>query len=258
MSEKHFGHYPITEIQTFGRELVLWVKAPAIRAAAQPGQFVMVGLGRPRSNFLKRAISIHAVRGDEIALAILQVGDVSRALASLALGDEVELIGPLGQGFDLAVEGVPVAMVAGGIGHAPFRFLAENLKDKTEDLTLYVGGRDKAALAGLDWAKKAGLKVLVATEDGSAGVAGFVTALLQDLSADTRLYACGPLPMLAAVQDLALTKGHPCQLSLEGKMACGVGVCLGCTCARPDPTETYAKVCTDGPVFWAEEVDLHG
>lgn len=258
MSEKYFGPCSITEISKLGRELVVWVQAPAIQAAARPGQFVMVGLGRPRANFLKRAISIHAVREDEIALAVLQVGDVSRALAALQPGDELELIGPLGNGFDLDPKRAPVAMVAGGIGHAPFRFLAESLKDKASDLTLYVGGRDKAALAGLDWAKAAGLEVQVATEDGSAGTRGFVTALLQDLAPEIRLYACGPLPMLSAVQRLALDKGLACQLSLEGKMACGIGVCLGCTCARPDPRATYAKVCTDGPVFWAEEVDLHG
>ena len=85
-----------------------------------------------------------------------------------------------------------------------------------------------------------------------------MTDLLGDLSPATQVYVCGPLPMLRSVQALALARAIPCQLSLEGKMACGVGVCLGCTCARPDPTEAYAKVCTDGPVFWAEEVKLDG
>lgn len=258
MSEKVFRTCPITRLERFGRETVLWIQAPDIAAKAVAGQFVMVGLPRPRANFLKRAISIHAIDGAEVALAVLTVGDVSVALSRLTVGDPVEVIGPLGNGFDLDIQGRPVAMVAGGIGHAPFRFLAAALADRTKDITLYAGGRDRAALSGLGWADKMGLKTVLASEDGSIGQEGYVTDLLGDLSPATQVYVCGPLPMLRSVQALALARALPCQLSLEGKMACGVGVCLGCTCARPDPTEAYAKVCTDGPVFWAEEVKLDG
>ncbi|MFR9292107.1 MAG: hypothetical protein ACLVKS_02910 [Peptococcus niger] len=114
MSDKVFRTCPITRLERFGRETVLWIQAPDIAAKALAGQFVMVGLPRPRANFLKRAISIHAIDGAEIALAVLTVGDVSVALSRLTVGDSVEVIGPLGMA-DLDIHARPVAMVAGGI-----------------------------------------------------------------------------------------------------------------------------------------------
>ena len=101
------------------------------------------------------------------------------------------------------------------------------------------------------------VEMCLATEDGSAGEKGFVSTYFDAIKNCDRIYACGPTPMLAAVKRFADEAGIPCQLSLEGKMACGVGVCLGCTCKSGNPdAAVYPKVCQDGPVFWSEEVEL--
>lgn len=240
------------------REVLLWLDAPALCNAAKPGQFVMVA-AVPQKTFLKKAISIHAVKNGKLGIAVQAVGPGTEALLALAVGDEVAVIGPLGNGFDTDIYDQSVVVVAGGIGKAPFRWLCEVLTAQRNAVTFICGGRDAEALAGLDWCKKMdGVTVRLMTEDGSAGGRGFVTGAMDDIAAHARIYTCGPTPMLRAVQQAALEHRVPCQLSLEGKMACGVGVCLGCTCERTEEGAPYAKVCTDGPVFWAEEVRLDG
>lgn len=237
-------------------EAVLWLDAPAVCREALPGQFVMLA-ALSGGSFLKKAISIHAVEEDRLGLAILGVGPGTEALLALAEGDRVDLIGPLGRGFDTDIENKKIVMVGGGIGKAPFRFLAEALLAKGNDVHFIVGARDASALGGLEWAMDHDLPLYVATEDGSLGLSGYVSEWAEVMRSADRLVACGPTPMLRMVQGLALEAGIPCELSLEGRMACGMGVCLGCTCKRPDPEAFYHKVCVDGPVFWAEEVDLN-
>ncbi len=246
----------IHRVETWSeREALLWVDAPDMAAQAKPGQFVMVQ-SVPASTFLKKAISIHGVQENLLGLAVQKVGPGTEALTALSPGDKVSLIGPLGNGFTLPETPSRLLMVAGGIGKAPFRMLAEHALEKGHEVVLVAGGRDEAALAGLEWADDLGVSMRLATEDGSLGHRGFVTDLMTDAADFSVLYACGPTPMLRAVQQLALAKDRPCELSLEGKMACGVGVCLGCTVARANGDAPYLKVCTDGPVFLAEEVRL--
>ncbi len=240
------------------REILLWLDAPDLCSAAKPGQFVMVS-AVPQATFLKKAISIHAVENGKLGIAIQAVGPGTEALLALNTGDTVAVIGPLGNGFDVGIRDTTVMVVAGGIGKAPFRWLCEELVNNGNQIVLICGGRDATALKGLGWADDmAEVTVRLVSEDGSVGRRGFVTAAMDDINGFERIYTCGPTPMLRAVQQLALEHQVPCQLSLEGKMACGVGVCLGCTCERREEDVPYAKVCTDGPVFWAEEVRLDG
>lgn len=169
----------------------------------------------------------------------------------------MSLLGPLGRGFDLDIENKDVVMIGGGIGKAPFEYLTDALLAKGNRLTFIVGGRSAAQLAGLEPYAEKNVRLLYATEDGSLGEKGFVSAYFDAIKDCDRIAACGPTPMLAAVKRFADEAGIPCQLSLEGKMACGVGVCLGCTCKSGNPdAAVYPKVCQDGPVFWSEEVEL--
>lgn len=230
---------------------------PDMAAAAKPGQFVMLGCGNGNDPFLRRAISIHDVEGAALTLDIQVVGSGTALLGALNTGDTVHLLGPLGQGFDTALDGGNVCLVGGGIGKAPFGYLLRALQTSGTQVTAIMGGRNADALGGLDaFENNAQVELRLATEDGSLGTRGFVTDLMDDIRQYDRIYACGPTPMLRAVKTLAEAAEVPCQISLEGKMACGVGVCLGCTCDNSDPDGLYHKVCTDGPVFWSKEVLL--
>lgn len=231
--------------------------APALCAEAVPGQFVMVECSKNGKPFLRRAISINQCKDGVLSLMFAVVGEGTEALAAMNIGESVSLLGPLGRGFDCDVEGKNLVMIGGGIGKAPFEFLSDALLAKGNTLTFVVGGRSEAQLRGLDCYNEKNVTVLFATEDGSLGEKGFVSQYFETIEGCDRIYACGPTPMLAAVKRFADEKQIKCQLSLEGKMACGVGVCLGCTCKSGNPdAEVYPKVCQDGPVFWSEEVEL--
>jgi len=231
--------------------------APALCAEAVPGQFVMVETSRGPTPFLRRAISINQCKDGVLSLMFAVVGEGTEALAAMDEGETVSLLGPLGRGFDLDIENKDVVMIGGGIGKAPFEYLTDALLAKGNRLTFIVGGRSAAQLAGLEAYAEKNVRLLYATEDGSLGEKGFVSAYFDAIKDCDRIAACGPTPMLAAVKRFADEAGIPCQLSLEGKMACGVGVCLGCTCKSGNPdAAVYPKVCQDGPVFWSEEVEL--
>lgn len=231
--------------------------APALCAEAVPGQFVMVECSKGPTPFLRRAISINQCKDGVLSLMFAVVGEGTEALATMAEGDTVSLLGPLGRGFDLDIEAANVVMIGGGIGKAPFEYLTDALLAKNNRLTFLVGGRSAAQLKGLESYDEKPVAVKLATEDGSAGEKGFVSAYFDAIKDCDRIYACGPTPMLAVVKRFVDEHKIPCQLSLEGKMACGVGVCLGCTCKSGNPdAAVYPKVCQDGPVFWSEEVEL--
>lgn len=231
--------------------------APALCAEAQPGQFVMVECSKGTAPFLRRAISINQCKDGVLSLMFAVVGEGTQAFSEMQEGETVSLLGPLGRGFALDVEGKNVVMIGGGIGKAPFEFLSDVLLAQGNQLSFIVGGRSAEQLQGLDSYQDKAVQLLFATEDGSLGMKGFVSQYFEQIKGCDRIYACGPTPMLAAVKRFADEAGIPCQLSLEGKMACGVGVCLGCTCKSGDPdAAVYPKVCQDGPVFWSEEVEL--
>ena len=241
-------------------EYLLTIKAAAIAGKAQPGQFVTLRVSEQIQPLLRRPISIHDVDAQQglVLLYYHVVGTGTELLSELAPGAEISLLGPLGHGFDLEAADKRAYVVGGGIGQAPLRYLARVLKEQGKDVVAVLGARDAEGLRAVDIYRQLGVTLKLSTEDGSLGSQGFVTSHLQDLTAEEAgvIYACGPKPMLRAVKALAEEKHIPCQVSLEEKMACGVGVCLGCTCKSTDPKAPYPKVCTHGPVFWAQEVDL--
>ncbi len=234
-----------------------------IAREAQPGQFVMIRPRKFSEPLLPRPISIHRLQGNRIDLLIRASGPGTRQLCGLNPGEVLEIKGPLGRGFVLDPEKDPI-LVAGGIGVAPLFFLAQRLMKMRRGKTfapprVMIGAGSKKELLVLGEFKEMGLRVQSVTEDGSFGRQGLVTDLLKGVSAKgldrAVIYTCGPQGMLRALASWAAARNVPCQVSLEARMACGLGACLGCSVARPTAGGlSYAKVCQDGPVFAAQEV----
>lgn len=236
---------------------LLILAAEDLCGQAKPGQFVMIQGGRTLDPFLRRAISICDCDQGRLALAYRVVGKGTAFLRSLEAGQEVHVLGPLGRGFQTKFSGSKALLLGGGIGMAPMVFLAKALLAQGKEVHLRIGGQvHEAVKAGETLFKDLACETSVTTDDGSYGVRGLVTEGLPPWESFDQVYACGPTPMLKAVQAACQRTGTPCQLSLEGKMACGVGVCLGCSCDDAHHPDRTHKVCTQGPVFDADEVVL--
>ncbi|HOY09091.1 MAG TPA: dihydroorotate dehydrogenase electron transfer subunit [Candidatus Omnitrophota bacterium] len=220
---------------------------------ARPGQFIHIRVTDGVEPFFRRPFSVfRAAKTMDILYDV--VGKGTEILSSRKRGDRLDVLGPLGTPFcDPAPAVRQVVMIAGGIGVAPFLIFSDFLKKKRVEKILLYGARAQAQVFDFKAFRKNGVEVFASTEDGSVGVKGRVTRLFGKIRQDpqtTMLYACGPKPMLAAVQDFA--KGHrlPGQVSCEEVMACGLGACLGCSI----PTVSgYKTVCHDGPVFDVHE-----
>jgi dihydroorotate dehydrogenase electron transfer subunit len=259
-----FQEIPIRKIESITADVFrLSFLSREIAGKAQPGQFVMLHPRKYSEPLLPRPFSIHRVQGNRVDLLIRVAGEGTRQLSGLAPRDVLEIKGPLGRGFSLDPEKVPI-LVAGGLGVAPLLFLADRLLQKNKNKTvvpprLLIGAGSKKELLGLREYKVMGIRVQTATEDGSVGHKGLVTDLLERMTAKAldraMIYTCGPWGMMRAVASWAASRSVSCQVSLEARMACGMGACLGCSVARQDLTGPgYAKVCQDGPVFDAREV----
>jgi dihydroorotate dehydrogenase electron transfer subunit len=234
-----------------------------------PGQFAMLKAAGIYEPLLRRAMAFYRVeRTSQTATVefIYQIlGRGTQALAQLQPGDGVAFLGALGNTYDLdAARGREALLVAGGVGAPALFMLAEKLIAWQIPTRLFIGGASQGDLCGLaDFEKLiAPGKVHAATIDGSYGESGFVTAPLETHLQATPampkiIYACGPDPMLHRVAQMAAQYGVPAQLSLEAPMGCGFGVCVGCAVAvKHECAEgfVYKKVCTDGPVFWGDEL----
>ena len=255
--------------------LLLTLQAPAIARSARPGQFVMMATRSGTDPLLRRPMSIFRVLpGSRGRIQVLYkiVGAGTRYLSQHPAGTDLATIGPLGNGFHLPPRArigsrnrpvLPV-LVAGGIGIAVFPFLVDALRARSLRPLLLFGGRSRGDLVGLPFFRSQRVEYRLTTEDGTAGVRGYVTRLVEpllnepEIRPSLRLFACGPTPMLKAIGSLATKFGVPCQLALEATMPCGIGVCLGCVvqCPGEGDLPTYKRVCTEGPIFEASEVAL--
>lgn len=235
----------------------LTLHAPKIAEHARPGQFVMVRAGATLDPLLRRPFSIHKATGDGLVTILFKViGKGTRLLAAASESTEIDLIGPLGRGFDTTVAG-PHCLIGGGMGIAPLYFLAERLMRagrQAANPPVLLGAQTQAELMLLaEEFTELGYAVLTATDDGTIGHHGFVTELLDDILQEVQqVYVCGPMPMMRTVALKCRAAGTACQVSLETHMACGLGACLGCT--YPASGGGYLHVCKDGPVLAAEEV----
>lgn len=251
----------------------MWI-ATELAQQAKPGQFICV-YPKDRSTLLPRPISICEVREDKQALRIVYriAGQGTKEFSLYQPGESISVLGMLGNGFPLeAAKGKRVFLMGGGIGIPPMLELAKRLKmqevkseinKKTEDggnnIQIILGYRDKDTFLKTDLEKYG--TVYIATEDGSAGTRGNVMNAIEenDLKADV-IFSCGPMPMLRAIKGYAQEKGIPAYISLEEHMACGVGACLGCVVKTKEVHHhthvKNARICTDGPVFEAGEVEI--
>ncbi|MGL5435799.1 MAG: dihydroorotate dehydrogenase electron transfer subunit [Lachnospiraceae bacterium] len=232
----------------------MWIKADRIAATARPGQFISV-YTRDKSKLLPRPISICEIDSASGRLRIVYrvVGAGTEEFSAYQAGDEIEIMGPLGNGFTLKDK--KAFLIGGGIGIPPMLELAKRLDCEKQ---MVLGYRD---VLFLNQEFESYGKVCLATEDGSAGTRGNVIDAIreQGLTADI-IYACGPTPMLRALKEYAMEQGIECWLSLEEKMACGIGACLACVCQTREVDEHSnvhnQRICKDGPVFPAQEVEL--
>jgi dihydroorotate dehydrogenase electron transfer subunit len=200
-------------------------------------------------------------RVEGLSLLSKRVGTTTRMLYNAVEGDVVSCLGPLGRPFGVVQAPAEGWMVAGGVGLAPFATLAEALKARGTPTTLIYGARTDRELFYLDWFRDRGVRVVLATEDGSAGDRGRVTLPLdRELRAaatrDVMIYACGPEPMLEAVAHVAASHGRRSQVSVERVMGCGLGGCYSCVIpVRNGPSgHHYVRSCIAGPVFSGDEI----
>jgi dihydroorotate dehydrogenase electron transfer subunit len=267
----------VLERRRVGEYQALTLAAPQIAEAARPGQFVHLLATEDRSFPLRRPFSLWRVDppggsggppgwspgGSGAALGTFEivfdvVGAGTRALAGLRPHDRVDALGPLGRAFDPPEAPAGCVLVGGGYGTAPLFFLATELRARGCRVDVVVGAATAGRLLDAVAAERLGHSLTVTTDDGSAGRRGLVTDPLPELLAGTgaeRVYACGPMPMLAAVSRVAAAAGVACQVAVEEQMACGTGICFSCVLPVGG---RMARSCLEGPVFdgtaiaWAE------
>jgi dihydroorotate dehydrogenase electron transfer subunit len=273
---------PVIENRSLtGGHFLLSLDAPQQAAEVRPGQFAMVRILGRSDVLLRRPMSIFDVtpldsgesdsRQKPPAPRVMQllykiVGRGTRLMADLKPGDKVGLLAPLGHGFlqeeflPRAHEADEILHVAGGIGIAALLLPAKQLAEAGFRQRLFFGARTKDDLVGLPDFKPLIRGMLLATENGSVGYRGYVTRPLEDYltkHSDKKflVMVCGPGAMLRATVELATRFRHPCLVSMENRMGCGVGVCLGCS-IRVDGKghDAYQRVCTEGPVFWSDKI----
>lgn len=229
------------------------LKCPEIAAKALPGQFVEVQPDPAGKFFLRRPISIFGCDGKEtFSLLVHRVGQGTEYMMSWSEGTEVDVLGPLGNGFDPEFEGKVCLLVGGGIGAAPLGYLAEELIRRQKEVKMLFSPRRSAGLLET-------LSLPPGTEVQIARNRKDIPELLEKMLCGVhQIYACGPEGMLELVVQESLKRDIPCQLSMERHMACGIGICLGCAIAvHTENKVVYKKVCKDGPVFEAKEVAFH-
>jgi len=233
-----------------------------------PGQFVMIRPTRGSGPLLSRPLSIyHFVRNqDHVILELLYrvMGQGTELLAQLTKAAEVNILGPLGRGFRIEKARSHRILLAGGMGVAPITFLADYLEGRVagkHELTICLGAKSCAEIVGMERIKGVQGLLNIATDDGSLGSCGLVTDLLPDFTQGcdprkTMIFACGPMAMLKTLAKQLAPTGIPCQVSIEERMACGLGACLGCAVTIHDRRgkRLQKSVCKDGPVFNIKDI----
>ncbi len=233
---------------------LIWLECPQIATEAQPGQFVMVHCGE--ETLLRRPLSIHQLAKQltpptKLAFLFTVVGKGTYWLSQRQAGNNIDLLGPLGNGYSIHPASHNLLLVAGGIGIAPLCFLAQQASKQGRSIKLLLGGRTAAQLYPSDL-MPGGIDIIYTTEDATFGRRGRVTVLVPDYFdwAD-QIFACGPLPMYLNLAENFPQLKKPVQISLEVKMGCGRGVCYGCTVKTK---RGLKQVCKDGPVFDFEDI----
>ncbi len=228
---------------------------------AQPGQFVHVLISNGSGLLLRRPFTIYTVDDKHITMLYQIIGEGTGRLSELPSGASVQVMGPLGNTFDIAGNTNPAILVGGGAGIASLMLLAVSLRTQGIETLGLIGAQHRDRLLSVDDLQAIGVSVQIATDDGSVGHHGFVTDVLMEILSKNDLkhptiYACGPHGMLAAVSKITSEFGVQTQVAMENRMGCAMGVCLGCVCpVRIGKNQIeYQRVCTEGPVFNASEI----
>lgn len=214
-----------------------------VSAITACGQFVNILI---EGLYLRRPISVCDIKEDELTIIYKTVGKGTEKMATMQVGEKLDLLTGLGNGYDLSLSGEKPLLIGGGVGVPPMYLLAKKLIEQGKNVSVILGFNKKEEVFYEKEFKDLGCSVAVTTADGSYGVKGFVTnAFPKDYS---YFYACGPEPMLKAVYKTAKTQG---QMSFEKRMGCGFGACMGCSCKT---ITGYKRICKDGPVMKTEEI----
>ena len=228
-----------------------WLESPQIAPSAHPGQFVMVRCGEDLECLLRRPLSLHQRDSDKLALLFNVVGKGTHWLSQRQVGDKIDLLGPLGNGFSIHPASHNLLLIAGGIGIAPLYSLAQDALSKGCSVTLLSGASTASQLYPSHLLPPE-IKLITATEDGTGGEKGLITDLLPDyVNWAYQIFACGPMLMYRVMSTQHLVKTKPVQISLEVRMGCGLGVCYGCTVKTKSGLK---QVCKDGPVFDFDDI----
>ncbi|MYF57264.1 dihydroorotate dehydrogenase electron transfer subunit [Candidatus Poribacteria bacterium] len=240
---------------------LLRCKCPEIAQNALPGQFVHVLISSGPGMLLRRPFTIYTVEDDEITMLYQIIGQGTQQLSEMSRGATIQVLGPLGNTFDIENTVDPAIIVGGGAGIASLMLLAVTLRERSIPTIALVGSQNRRRLLSVDDLRAISVPVHIATDDGSVGHHGFVTDILTGLLTKQDLhhpiiYACGPHGMLAAVAKISTEHKMPTQVAMENRMGCAMGVCLGCVCPVRinENLIDYQRVCTEGPVFNATEI----
>lgn len=234
----------------------MWIEHKEMAREAKPGQFLSVYC-EDGAKLLPRPISICDIDKEQGRLRMVYrvAGAGTKEISEKQAGDTIEVMGPLGNGYDLS-QGKQAVLIGGGIGIPPMLALAKALSCEK---TIVLGYRDSQTFLREEF--EACGKVVISTDDGSLGTKGnALDAIRANGVTGDMIFACGPTPMLKGVKAFAAEQGIPAQLSLEERMACGIGACLACVCQSKEVDHHShvhnKRVCKDGPVFWAEDIEL--
>ncbi len=255
----------ILTIRRAGDYYVIVFAAPGVAQRTRPGHFAAVAVGgQPTAMLLRRSFSIHQVDtagalGGTVEIVVDAHGAGTKWLVERKPGDSIDVIAPLGRPFSLPKDPVSTILVGGGYGSAPLFMLADRLRERGCRVDLVLGAATASKLFGVVDGRRRASALHVTTDDGSMGTKGRVTAVLDRILDDYDgqvIYGCGPMPMLSAIAEIAQNRGIASQTAVEEAMACGVGVCM--TCVLPvrgtDGITRMVRSCTDGPVFFGEDV----
>lgn len=230
--------------------------AKNISGIASPGQFLHIKIVEGDYPLLRRPFSIHDVNEPNITILYQIKGVGTELLSTKKAGDRLDVMGPIGNGFNIDSNIKNSLLIGGGMGIAPMPFLAKKIRKLDCRVFLVYGVRNSSDLVETENLKKLADGFFICSEDGEVGSKGMVTELPLKYSDYDRIFACGPRPMLEAVSNLAKKSGVECEVSLEEQMACGIGACLGCSTKTKSEQgeEAYRRVCVDGPVFDSSKV----
>jgi dihydroorotate dehydrogenase electron transfer subunit len=252
------ARYPVVDLRAVAHNIyVIGFLAPAIAKNIRAGQFLNIRVGEGCDPLLRRPFSAYYVEDDRVEIVFNIVGKGTAELAQTGRGEMLDVLGPLGVPYRLDDESFETGvLIAGGLGIAPMPLATRALRTGGKKILTILGGRSSGQVLE-DHLEN----VHVATDDGSRGFQGTVVDLAEKLLSEMspvrpKLFACGPTAMLRAVATLAIRLNLPCEVSLEGAMACGIGICQGCPVELVGAEKKYALMCKDGPTFDVRSIRL--